>query len=82
MMCGICCEFIRPWQPYNIDHEVPMSRGGRRGKINKQYAHQLCNSVKGDRYPFSLRTPEEREAVRALVQPATYCKLQRVWAGG
>lgn len=81
MACSICGEPIRPWQLFNRDHVIPMSAGGRKGRENKAYAHVLCNSVKGDRHPFSLRTPAEREAVRALVKPATYERLLRTWAG-
>lgn len=81
MTCGICGELIRIWQSFNQDHIVPMSRGGKRGKVNKVYAHCLCNAVKGDRYPFSLRTLADREAVWDLVSERTYDKLMRVWAG-
>jgi len=58
-----------------------MSKGGRRGKANKTFTHTLCNSVKGDRYPFNLRTPAEREAVRAVVSERTYARLERTWRG-
>ncbi len=81
MRCAICGERVCRWQPFNFDHAVPMSLGGKRGKKNKQFAHALCNSVKNNRHPFSLRTVEEREAVRLLVRPETYSRLQQVWAG-
>lgn len=81
MTCSICGERIRQWQPFNFDHAVPISRGGRRGMANKFFAHCLCNAVKGDRYPFSLRTPAEREAVREWVTPRTWRRLVGVWAG-
>ncbi len=81
LRCGICGEKIHRWQPFNVDHVVPMSLGGKRGKTNKVFAHLLCNSVKGNRHPFSLRTPSEREAVRALVSPVTYERLRRTWSG-
>lgn len=79
--CSICGELIRRWQPFNFDHEIPMARGGRRGKVNKRPAHQLCNAVKGDRYPFSLRTSQDRLAVQARVTVRTYRRLQAVWRG-
>lgn len=82
MVCNICGERIRQWQAWSFDHEVPISRGGRRGKINKKPAHLLCNSVKGDAWPFSLRTPVEREAIRGVVHPRTYDRLVQVWSGG
>jgi hypothetical protein len=81
MTCSICGTPIRQWQWFNWDHDIPMARGGRRGRANKRYAHLLCNSVKGDRWPFSLRTPEERRAVQALVHPRTYQRLTRIWRG-
>lgn len=81
MTCSICGEGIRQWQVFNFDHVVPMSAGGARGRRNKRYAHVLCNSIKADRHPFSLRTRVEREAVRARVKPATYARLLDVWAG-
>jgi len=81
MTCAICGEGIRQWQAFNHDHQLPMAKGGAKGRKNKQYTHVLCNSVKGDRYPFSLRTQAEREAVRNRVRPETYAKLQRIWAG-
>lgn len=81
LTCSICGTPIEPWQMMSFDHEVPLARGGGRGRANKKIAHCLCNSVKGDRYPFSLRTPEEREAVRAWVRPVTWERLQRTWRG-
>lgn len=81
LACWICGELIRQWQPFNWDHMVPMSKGGRRGRANKTYTHVLCNTVKGDRHPFFLRTVEERAAARALIRPVVYERLLRVWAG-
>ncbi len=81
MACGICGELIRSWQPFNHDHVVPMSKGGPRGRRNKTFAHLLCNCVKGDRHPFSLRTAADREAARTLVTARTYARLQQIWAG-
>ena len=81
MTCAICGTPITPWQDFNRDHHIPLSRGGRRGRINKVWAHCLCNSVKGNRHPFSLRTPADREAIRPHVNPRTYRRLERIWAG-
>lgn len=82
MTCSICGTAIRQWQQFNWDHDIPISRGGPRGRRNKRHAHLLCNSVKGNRHPFSLRAPADREAIRVWVKPSTYAKLQQVWAGG
>lgn len=77
--CSICGARIWHWQAFNWDHEKPMSLGGARGRRNKALAHVLCNSVKQSRHPFSMKTPEEREAARKLIKPATYEKLQALW---
>lgn len=82
MCCCICGSAIQPWQRFNWDHQVPMAKGGRRGRANKDYAHVVCNSVKGDRWPFSLRTEQDRDAVRAWVKPRVWRRLQRIWNGG
>lgn len=79
--CSICGTVIEQWQWFNWDHIVPMSLGGRRGRSNKALAHRLCNSVKGNRFPFSLKTPEEREAARRLVSARVWTYLERVWSG-
>lgn len=79
LVCCICGSRILRSHPFNRDHIIPMAKGGPRGKVNKAFAHLLCNSVKGDRFPFSLRTPEEREAVRAWVTARTYNKLLWLW---
>jgi len=81
MSCSICGTTVWPWQEFNYDHGQPVSRGGRRGRINKAFAHVLCNSVKADRFPFSLRTAADREAVRRFITPRTFRRLQRIWAG-
>lgn len=79
--CQICGEKIFSYQRFNTDHTIPMSLGGRPGKANKALAHVLCNLVKGDRYPFSLRTAQEREEIRRLVREKTWQALCRIWAG-
>lgn len=80
-LCSICGEHIHVWQRFNFDHIVPVSRGGKRGKVNKALAHCLCNAVKGAQYPFSMRTPAERDAVRAQVTTRTWRRLNRIWRG-
>lgn len=79
--CQICGERIFFYQRFNWDHIVPMSLGGARGRSNKALSHVLCNSVKGSRHPFSLRTKQEREQIRHVVRDETWLALCRVWAG-
>jgi hypothetical protein len=80
-LCIICGEKIFPYQRFNFDHLIPMSRGGPRGRSNKYLSHLICNMVKGDRWPFWLRTNSERLAVRKHVKPKTWEALQRAWKG-
>jgi len=80
-LCMICGEKILPYQAFNWDHLIPMSRGGERGKSNKFLAHAICNAVKGNRWPFFLRTNSERQAVRKRVTPKTWAALMRAWLG-
>lgn len=82
LCCRICGCTIHMWQRFNFDHSVPVSRGGRRGRINKHLAHSLCNAVKGNRHPFSLKRPEEREQIRPYLREQTWLALCRIWAGG
>lgn len=81
MHCWICWSPITREQRFNFDHKIPMSQGGARGRRNKAYTHVLCNTVKGDRYPFFLRTPAERDAVRQSIRPDLFERLQRLWSG-
>jgi len=46
-MCGICKEFING--EFEVDHVIPLARGGRHGYINVQPSHIPCNRTKGDR---------------------------------
>lgn len=82
LSCSICGTPIHRWQRFNWDHVIPMSRGGKRGRSNKAHAHLLCNSVKNDRYPFSLKTDDERARIRAHLRPETWARLLTIWAGG
>lgn len=80
--CRICGESIHLWQRFNFDHFVPVSKGGRKGRINKHLAHSLCNAVKGNRHPFSLKTTAEREQIRPYLREQTWLALCRIWDGG
>lgn len=82
MACAICGEAIRRWQEFNHDHQVPLSKGGAKGRKNKTFTHVVCNTVKGCKHPFSLKTPAEREAIREQVKPQTWAKLVVAWNGG
>lgn len=80
-VCDICWESIYPWQDINWDHVIPMAQGGARGGKNKRLTHSICNTVKGSRLNFTLRTVEERDALHDVVKTSTWVKLLRAWSG-
>lgn len=43
--CGICREFVAE-DEFEVDHRVPLSRGGLHGYANAQPAHPACNRRK------------------------------------
>lgn len=46
--CGICGEDVDP-SSFDVDHIVPLSRGGLHNYENTQPAHVTCNRAKGNR---------------------------------
>lgn len=47
-VCGICGEVIDP-SYFDLDHVIPLAKGGRHSYANIQLAHPLCNIRKGVR---------------------------------
>ena len=47
-MCGICKEFVSK-DEFQVDHVIPLAKGGLHGYINVQPAHPVCNARKGAR---------------------------------
>lgn len=47
-MCGICKDFVAK-DEFEVDHVMPIARGGKHGYINVQPAHRFCNRSKKDR---------------------------------
>ena len=45
-MCGICKEFVSQ-DAFEVDHVIPISKGGMHGYVNVQPAHPSCNQSKG-----------------------------------
>lgn len=43
--CGICRQYVPP-DEFEIDHRVPLSRGGLHGYVNVQPSHPPCNRRK------------------------------------
>lgn len=48
-LCGICFGELDPVEGWQIDHIVPLSRGGDDTLANTQPAHARCNQSKGNR---------------------------------
>ncbi len=46
-VCGICHEAVERNQQWEIDHIVPLSKGGAHSYANVQLAHIRCNRRKG-----------------------------------
>jgi 5-methylcytosine-specific restriction endonuclease McrA len=44
--CGICKEFVAEGD-FQVDHVIPIARGGLHGYVNAQPSHALCNKRKG-----------------------------------
>jgi 5-methylcytosine-specific restriction endonuclease McrA len=52
-LCGICGEPVNPAR-FDVDHIVPLARGGEHSYANTQPAHPACNARKGARLPEEL----------------------------
>jgi len=48
-ICGICRTLVDMQDPWEIDHIVPISKGGPHAYANVQLAHRKCNRGKGTR---------------------------------
>lgn len=53
-VCGICGGDVDPLR-FDVDHIVPLARGGEHSYANTQPAHPSCNSRKRDRLPEEPR---------------------------
>lgn len=60
-ICGIC-QLPVDAKEFEIDHIIPIAKGGLHGYSNVQPAHRFCNRSKRDRIP-------EENALRKLVNP-------------
>lgn len=48
-VCGICKLIVAPSEKWEVDHVVPLKRGGIHAYSNVQLAHRRCNRSKGAR---------------------------------
>ncbi len=50
-ICGICKQRVERDSPWEIDHMIPISKGGAHAYANVQLSHQACNRAKRDTLP-------------------------------
>lgn len=48
-ICGICNGSVDRKERWEVDHKVPLARGGKHCYANVQLAHRKCNRSKGAR---------------------------------
>jgi 5-methylcytosine-specific restriction endonuclease McrA len=48
-VCGICLTPVDPASKWEIDHIVPISKGGPHAYANVQLSHRRCNRSKSAR---------------------------------
>jgi 5-methylcytosine-specific restriction endonuclease McrA len=48
-ICGICKERVEMSSRWEVDHIIPISKGGLHSYANVQLAHRKCNRAKGAR---------------------------------
>jgi 5-methylcytosine-specific restriction endonuclease McrA len=54
-LCGICGEMLV--EPLELDHIIPIAKGGPHTQDNLQFTHALCNRRKNSRlmhYPLLI----------------------------
>lgn len=54
--CGICKKPVARDSNWEIDHVIPVSRGGAHAYANVQLAHAACNRRKSDKLPVGQPT--------------------------
>jgi 5-methylcytosine-specific restriction endonuclease McrA len=54
--CPICANAIVDISGTEIDHRVPICKGGSDEAENKQLVHRICNRTKGGREEEDLRS--------------------------
>lgn len=76
---GLCFWCHQPWgRAAEVDHHLPVSRGGTHGIENLRVLCKVCNSLKGSKHPdefqrfvrdtpVSVRPPTPLETRRAVV---------------
>lgn len=52
-VCGICKHPVASGRGWEIDHVIPLSKGGAHSYANVQLSHRRCNRSKGAKLPES-----------------------------
>lgn len=55
-ICGICLKDVDPASKWEVDHVMPISRGGAHSYSNVQLAHRKCNRAKSASLPDGQST--------------------------
>lgn len=77
--CGICRQPINYELPqyhpesFEVDHIVPIARGGTKTLDNCQPTHRRCNRAKSDRLPGDPARRPPTTATRTTTTAATAC---------
>lgn len=56
-VCYLCENKIENIDEANIDHVIPLSKGGRNAMFNLKLTHIKCNSFKSDKLLSELQLP-------------------------
>jgi 5-methylcytosine-specific restriction endonuclease McrA len=62
--CGICGQRVNP-RKFELDHIIPLCKGGTHEYANIQPAHPFCNRFKADKMPESVVVPFRRKAKKS-----------------
>lgn len=75
-VCGICGEDVDPFR-FDVDHVIPISRGGAHAYFNAQVAHPGCNVRKhnASELPLLPFTPAGRRAARVAARDERIAEL-------
>jgi 5-methylcytosine-specific restriction endonuclease McrA len=70
-VCGICSKPVDRESNWEVDHVVPLARGGEHSYANTQLAHRKCNRAKGARVDGQVTDGVDARAPGAHVYGAS-----------
>lgn len=59
--CGICGQKVNP-RKFELDHIIPLCKGGTHEYANIQPAHPACNRRKADKMPSEVVIPWRKKS--------------------